>query len=109
MVLIGQVEDLSRKLPEIEELDRQCDQAGLDESEREYTVYSVEDLIFDLGLVKTALQKKTGFLENQVCFLSAALALHASHWMWCDQIDHSHLSLVDCSSSNDQLDTSTIG
>lgn len=53
----------------IREIDAVCESAGIDESDREYTVFSVEDLEFDLGLVKQAILKKSLFIENQVILL----------------------------------------
>lgn len=43
-----------------------CEEAGIDESDREQTICSVEDLAFDLGLVKSSVQKKSAFIENQI-------------------------------------------
>lgn len=54
------------RLEKIREVNAVCEEAGLDECEREYTVFSVEDLEFDYGIVKVSLQKKTGFIENQM-------------------------------------------
>jgi Ca2+-binding EF-hand superfamily protein len=64
--LSKRVENLNAKLANIESADRECDAAGLDESEREYTVYSVEDLVFDFHLVQSAIKKKSAFIENQI-------------------------------------------
>jgi hypothetical protein len=63
--LDSQWEALEHRLAEIKTADSECEAAGLDDSEREYTVFSFEDLVFDLGIVKQSLKKKIAFLENQ--------------------------------------------
>lgn len=64
--LNDRIAKLELSLPEIKEVDASCNEAGVDESDRDYTVYSVDDLVFELSLVKAAIQKKESFLENQV-------------------------------------------
>ncbi|KAJ8654033.1 hypothetical protein O0I10_010244 [Lichtheimia ornata] len=54
---------LQKDLEHIEVLDRACIEANTEEND--YTVYSVEDLTFELGLVKRAIRKKMAFIENQ--------------------------------------------
>ncbi|KAI3630337.1 hypothetical protein MIR68_011772 [Amoeboaphelidium protococcarum] len=60
------VTGLNQSFDQIKVADEQCDQAGIEESEREDTVFSVEDLEFDFQLVQQACQKKIAFIENQV-------------------------------------------
>lgn len=64
--LSGQVDSLSGILQEAHEANNQCLEAGIDEIDRADTVYSIGDLEFDFELVKASLQKKLGFIENQM-------------------------------------------
>jgi Ca2+-binding EF-hand superfamily protein len=57
---------VENSFPEIKAADALCNEAGVDESDRDYTVYGVDDLQFDFSLVQNALQKKAAFLENQM-------------------------------------------
>lgn len=63
---LQEAERLESRIYAVREADRQCLEAGVDESDREFTIYSVDDLVFDFTVVKTALQKKAGFIENQI-------------------------------------------
>jgi len=56
----------SLDLQQVKQADQECDAAGIEENEREYTTYSVEDLEFDYGVVQNALQKKNAFIDNQI-------------------------------------------
>lgn len=65
------VKALHAKLPtfdsEIQALRRaenECNEAKIEDNE--FTVYDTDDLIYELGLVKLNMQKKTGFIENQI-------------------------------------------
>lgn len=58
------IPDLEASLPKLQACADKCSEAGIEEND--YTVYAVDDLTFDLGLVKLALKKKTGFIENQM-------------------------------------------
>lgn len=64
--LSQKLERLEDMIPELHAADTLCNEAGIDESDRDYTVYSVDDLAFDAGLVKLAIQKKGAFIENQI-------------------------------------------
>ena len=64
--LLEQLQQLEGRLVEIKDADMKCEEAGLDESEREYTVYTIDDLTFDLEVVRQSLIKKESFIENQV-------------------------------------------
>ena len=55
---------LESSLAEIKELDAQCIEANIEEND--YTVFTVDDLKFELDLVQQAVNKKTAFIENQV-------------------------------------------
>jgi len=44
--------------------ENECNQAKIEDNE--YTVYDTDDLIYELGLVKLNMQKKSGFIENQI-------------------------------------------
>lgn len=55
---------LDNSLSRIEEIDAQCREANIEEND--YTVFSVDDLRFELELVKQSVNKKSAFIENQV-------------------------------------------
>ncbi|KAI9188028.1 alpha-actinin [Blastocladiella emersonii ATCC 22665] len=55
--------ELNTKLAALHALNDECRAANIEENE--YTIYSVEDLEFDLGVVTASLTKKLGFVENQ--------------------------------------------
>ncbi|CAO3635664.1 unnamed protein product [Cunninghamella blakesleeana] len=57
-------EPLMEELENVQALDQTCKEANIEEND--YTVYSVEDLTFGLDLIKQALQKKNGFIQNQI-------------------------------------------
>ncbi|CAG8529409.1 10321_t:CDS:10 [Funneliformis mosseae] len=58
---LGPLED---SLSRIEEIDAQCHEANIEEND--YTVFSVDDLKFELELVKQSVNKKSAFIENQI-------------------------------------------
>ncbi|CAM0139645.1 unnamed protein product [Umbelopsis sp. WA50703] len=62
--ITGKLQPLQSSLQHIGELDRQCEEANTEEND--YTIYSVEDLKFELSLVQKAVQKKNQFIENQI-------------------------------------------
>ena len=76
--LDGDVEDqlehttqISRNLPPMEQylaviakLDKQCQEANIEEND--FTTYTYDELSYELGLVKSSVQKKLAFLENQL-------------------------------------------
>lgn len=76
--LDGDVEDqlehtsqISRNLPPLEQylaiiakLDKQCQEANIEEND--FTTYTYDELSYELGLVKSSVQKKLAFLENQI-------------------------------------------
>lgn len=76
--LEGDVEDqlqhaqkLASNIPVLEQylegiaiLDEKCQEANIDEND--YTTYTYDELVYELGLVKTATSKKLTFLENQM-------------------------------------------
>ena len=62
--ITGKLQPLQSSLQKIDDLDRQCEEANTEEND--YTIYSVEDLSFELSLVQKAVQKKSAFIENQV-------------------------------------------
>ncbi|KAI0221658.1 alpha-actinin [Massospora cicadina] len=51
------------RLKEIASLDQQCQAANIEEND---SVYSYEDLQYDLDLTRRALNKKKAFIENQI-------------------------------------------
>jgi Ca2+-binding EF-hand superfamily protein len=76
--LEGDVEDqlhhvrkLSNNLPPldayiqtIEAVDEKCQEANIEEND--FTTYTYDELWYELGLVKSSVQKKLSFLENQI-------------------------------------------
>ncbi|KAF1822956.1 uncharacterized protein K489DRAFT_410053 [Dissoconium aciculare CBS 342.82] len=76
--LEGEVEDqrdhthqIAQSLPPMEQyldmiaqLDTQCQEANIEEND--YTTYTYDELAYELGLVRSSVQKKLAFLENQM-------------------------------------------
>jgi len=62
--LLTKLGPLDNSLSRIEEIDAQCHEANIEEND--YTVFSVDDLKFELELVKQSVNKKSAFIENQV-------------------------------------------
>jgi hypothetical protein len=62
--LIKQLDPLKSQLKNLSQLDNQLIEANIDDNE--YTIYSVEDLGFELGLVTQNVIKKSAFIENQI-------------------------------------------
>lgn len=63
MAMLLRVPPLQSTLKSIAKLDKECLEANIEEND--YTVYSVEDLTFELELVERAIQKKKAFIQNQ--------------------------------------------
>ncbi|KAJ9638542.1 uncharacterized protein PV06_09571 [Exophiala oligosperma] len=55
---------LEQYLEGIAILDEKCQEANIDEND--YTTYTYDELMYELSLVKTSVQKKLTFLENQM-------------------------------------------
>jgi len=51
-------------LKQLEDLDRDCREANVEEND--HTVFTIDDLVFELELVTTSVAKKAAFIENQV-------------------------------------------
>jgi Ca2+-binding EF-hand superfamily protein len=62
----GRLDQLKSSFAGVKDADAQCVAAGIDETDRDDTVYSVDDLEFDLELVNSAVTKKAQFIENQI-------------------------------------------
>ncbi|KAJ1653723.1 alpha-actinin [Dispira simplex] len=62
--LAAQVRPLERQLQSIQQANQRCQEANIEEND--YTVFTMEDLVFDLSLLKQALNKKLAFIENQI-------------------------------------------
>ncbi|KAJ3121335.1 hypothetical protein HK098_003775 [Nowakowskiella sp. JEL0407] len=62
--LIMQLEPLKSSLKNIEQLNEECIEASIEDNE--YTIYSVEDLSFDYGILAQTLAKKSTFIQNQM-------------------------------------------
>jgi Ca2+-binding EF-hand superfamily protein len=76
--LEGEVDDqrehtsqIARNLPPLDQyldiianLDTQCEEANIEEND--YTTYTYDELAYELGLVRSSVQKKLAFLDNQL-------------------------------------------
>ncbi|KAJ3090105.1 hypothetical protein HK102_004663 [Quaeritorhiza haematococci] len=62
--LMMELEPLKNNLRDLEKLNAECIEANIEDNE--YTIYSVEDLSFDLGILSQSLLKKSAFIENQI-------------------------------------------
>ncbi|KAI8814853.1 calponin homology domain-containing protein [Cladochytrium replicatum] len=67
--LIYKLEPLKAELQRIDQLNSECNEANIEVFThifcRRYTIYSVDDLVFDLGVLSQTLSKKAAFIENQ--------------------------------------------
>ncbi|CRG87243.1 Alpha-actinin-like protein 1 [Talaromyces islandicus] len=68
---LAHVQRLSDNLPPLDayletiaDLEEQCAEANIDEND--YTMYTLDELAYELGLVKSSVAKKLAFLENQM-------------------------------------------
>ncbi|KAI7185569.1 alpha-actinin-2, partial [Hortaea werneckii] len=55
---------LDQYLDIIANLDQQCQEANIEEND--YTVYTYDELVYEMSLVKSSVQKKLAFLDNQI-------------------------------------------
>ncbi|KAI2471619.1 calponin homology domain-containing protein [Annulohypoxylon bovei var. microspora] len=55
---------LDAYLEKIEAVDAKCQEANIEEND--FTTYTYDELLYELGLVKSSVQKKLVFLENQM-------------------------------------------
>jgi hypothetical protein len=62
--LFAKSEPLKNQLSQLADLDKQCAEANIEDNE--YTIFSVEDLSFEYGLVSQNIVKKLAFIENQM-------------------------------------------
>lgn len=62
--LVEVVKSVAARVDEIEGLDRLCQEANVEEND--HTVFNLEDLKFELELVRKAVASKGTFIENQV-------------------------------------------
>ncbi|RKP23806.1 calponin homology domain-containing protein [Syncephalis pseudoplumigaleata] len=62
--LNGRLASLESSLTKIRQVNSQCREANIDENDQ--TIYSLDDLEFDLSLVKQAITKKEAFIDNQI-------------------------------------------
>ncbi|ANB13948.1 hypothetical protein AWJ20_4900 [Sugiyamaella lignohabitans] len=63
-ILSDQLKPLDRMLADLKKLDDQCLEANVEEND--YTVYSLNELEYELGLAKQSVVKKLAFIENQI-------------------------------------------
>ncbi|KAI9104832.1 calponin homology domain-containing protein [Phlyctochytrium arcticum] len=62
--LILRLEPLKHELQEIQHVNNECVEANIEDNE--LTIYSVDDLAFDFGLLTQSVTKKHAFIENQI-------------------------------------------
>ena len=62
-----QLPDLTQALRVVEQIEEECQAANVEEND--YTVFTVQDLVFELELVVQSISKKIAFIDNQVCRL----------------------------------------
>ncbi|KAJ1975033.1 alpha-actinin [Dimargaris cristalligena] len=62
--LAAQVRPLEHQFAGIQVANDKCQEAHIEEND--YTVFNIDDLAFDLSLLKAALNKKLAFIENQM-------------------------------------------
>ncbi|KAL5612976.1 hypothetical protein BROUX41_003946 [Berkeleyomyces rouxiae] len=55
---------LDKYLETIQAVDIQCIEANIEEND--FTTYTLDELVYELGLVKSSVQKKLAFLDNQM-------------------------------------------
>lgn len=55
---------MNQYLVKIEDVDRKCTEANIEEND--FTTYTYDELCYELGLVKSSVSKKLAFLDNQV-------------------------------------------
>ncbi|KAI4596353.1 hypothetical protein KJ359_005482 [Pestalotiopsis sp. 9143b] len=55
---------LDAYLKKIEEVEEKCQEANIEEND--FTTYTYDELLYELGLVKSSVSKKLAFLENQM-------------------------------------------
>ncbi|KAK7690274.1 hypothetical protein QCA50_006929 [Cerrena zonata] len=59
-----QIPELSDALSVVETVDEECQAANVEEND--YTVFTVQDLVFELELVVQSISKKIAFIDNQI-------------------------------------------
>ena len=62
--LSDNLEPMDRYLDKIAAVDEKCQEANIEEND--FTTYTYDELSYELGLVKSSVQKKLTFLENQM-------------------------------------------
>lgn len=62
--LSDKIKPLDDTLTKLQDLDLQCLEANVEEND--YTVYSYDELEYELGLAKQSVVKKLAFIENQI-------------------------------------------
>ena len=62
-----QVPQLSETLTKLGDIDEECQAANVEEND--YTIFTLQDLAFELELVIQSVSKKIAFIDNQVCTL----------------------------------------
>ena len=64
----------------VKKVELECQAANIDEND--YTVFTTQDLAFELELVQQSISKKLLFIDNQVRFTLDSL----KHWWYIDVI-----------------------
>lgn len=71
----AQLGPLAERLKEIEMTEKECEEANVEEND--HTVFTRDDLQFELELVTTSVAKKLAFIDNQVSWTSMADGLYS--------------------------------
>ena len=58
------MDPLTAQLSEVTQAEEECNAANVDEND--YTVFTTQDLQFELELVQQSVSKKISFIDNQV-------------------------------------------
>ena len=59
-----QFESICSKVDVLQNVSARCEEANIEDND--YTVFSLEDLLFDMGLVRQSLNNKIAFIKNQI-------------------------------------------
>ncbi|KAE8222967.1 hypothetical protein CF319_g3917 [Tilletia indica] len=95
--LQGTLAPLKASLAEVERKERECVEANVEEND--HTVFTLDDLIFELELITTSVAKKLAFIENQIIarqhtnLTPAQLEEFESTFRYFDKEAHNELSV----------------
>lgn len=99
-----QIPDLSEALERLERIDEECRAANVEEND--YTIFTLQDLTFELELVISSVSKKIAFIDNQVC-LPEYRHFSGITELWTYSLASVLSILLDCVTEYDESNTST--